>query len=614
MPDAPPTNPLPPTCYLFTSFRDNGQDGLHLAWSTDGLTWTALAGDRSFLRPRVGKEKLMRDPCVVRAPDGKFHMVWTDSWTDRSIGYASSDDLLHWTPQQAIPVMEYEPTARNCWAPEIVFDSDQKQFLIFWSTTIPGRFAETDNSTADHYNHRIYSTTTKDFKTFTPTQLFYDGGFNVIDATLLADNGKWRLFVKDESQLPAVKKCLYVAHADALMGPYTDLSPAFTEAWVEGPSALRIGEWVYVYYDAYTRHLYGAVRTKDFRTWENVSDTVHFPKGTRHGTALPVPAETIQKLLSAEAMIAPQPLFRDPVYDGAADPVIVWNRQRKCWFMLYTNRRANMDGLKGVAWVHGTRIGIASSPDGRDWTYEGTANIDYGGPDDAHWAPDVLLHDGHYHMFLSIVPGMHTDWNADRRMVHLTSPDLLHWSNAEEIKLSSDRVIDASLMQMPDGTWRMWYNDERDHKSIHCATSPDLKSWTPVGKLDATMPGGEGPKAFHWRGAYWLVVDHWHGLGVARSEDGIHWTRQSQLLVAEPGMGRDDGVMGNHADVLVNGDRAYLFYFTHPGRHGPDAKKDGYEQRRSSIQVVELQIDTDGQLSCDRDQPTLIRLTPPEAD
>ncbi|MEZ4836778.1 MAG: DUF6713 family protein [Caldilineaceae bacterium] len=37
------------------------------------------------------------------------------------------------------------------------------------------------------------------------------------------------------------------------------------------------------------------------------------------------------------------PLFRDPIYDGAADPTVIWNRQEQCWWLLYTNRRANVD-------------------------------------------------------------------------------------------------------------------------------------------------------------------------------------------------------------------------------------------------------------------------------
>src|SRR3954471_2704908 len=77
--------PIPDKCYLFSSFRGNGEDGLHLAWSADGLTWNALNNDKTFLRPQVGKEKLMRDPCFLQGPDGTFHLVWTESWFSRTI-------------------------------------------------------------------------------------------------------------------------------------------------------------------------------------------------------------------------------------------------------------------------------------------------------------------------------------------------------------------------------------------------------------------------------------------------------------------------------------------------------------------------------------------------
>ena len=59
--------------------------------------------------------------------------------------------------------------------------------------------------------------------------------------------------------------------------------------------------------------------------------------------------------------VAAKPLYRDPVFDGAADPVIVHTGSYGRWYMLYTNRRANAQGTKGVEWVHGTRIGIAES-------------------------------------------------------------------------------------------------------------------------------------------------------------------------------------------------------------------------------------------------------------
>jgi len=312
-------------------------------------------------------------------------------------------------------------------------------------------------------------------------------------------------------------------------------------------------------------------------------------------------------------LVAAKPLYHDPVFDGAADPTLIWNPQVKRWWMFYTNRRANVPGLTGVTWVHGTPIGIAESADaGAHWQYVGTAQfklpLDYGGTNVTCWAPDVTrAPDGSWQMFLTVVPGIFEDWNHPRYIVQLTSADLVHWTNPRQLALASDRVIDPSILRMPDGTWRLWYNDERSGKSIHFADSPDLAAWTDKGL--AFRSRGEGPKGFRWRDKFWVIIDEWRGLGVFRSEDAKTWTKQPDNLVAQPGKGEDDQVQGGHPDVVVSGDRAFLFYFTHPGRRGADAKKDGTEQRRSSIQVVELEF-KDGWLTCDRDQPTHIRLLP----
>jgi len=307
--------------------------------------------------------------------------------------------------------------------------------------------------------------------------------------------------------------------------------------------------------------------------------------------------------------IASKPLFRDPVYDGAADPVLCWNHTEKKWFMLYTNRRANVPNTPGVTWVHGTPIGIAESSDGgANWKYRGTANIDYGQGQFSYWAPEVLEHEGTYHMYLTFVPGIFADWSHPRDIIHLTSRDLLNWKYESTLKLASGRVIDACVMRLPDGTWRMWYNNEVDHKSIYYADSPDLYEWQDGGKAMGERPG-EGPKVFRWKDRYWMVVDVWQGLGVYSSDDCLKWTRQPANLLEEPGTGPDDKVKGGHPDVVVRGNRAFFFYFTHPGRQENSAKSDLYEQRRSSIQVVELEY-RNGQLTCDRNKPTYIRLLP----
>ena len=283
--------------FLFSFFREpNGQSGLCLATSKDGLKWTEIPAPngKSFLEPQVGG-KLMRDPCLQRGPDGIFHLVWTTSWGRPPVfGYASSRDLIHWSEQRAIPVMELDPTARNVWAPELFFDPAQQQWLIFWATTIPGKFPETENS-GDN-NHRIYYVATKDFEHFTPTKLFYDGGFNVIDATMLAANGRHYLIVKDETKNP-VKKHLRIAEGSLAEGPFGPAGPAISTDWVEGPTAIKNGNDYYIYFDHYQKpQYYGAIKSTDLKSWQDVSSLVTFPKGIRHGTVLAVPEKVLQDI------------------------------------------------------------------------------------------------------------------------------------------------------------------------------------------------------------------------------------------------------------------------------------------------------------------------------
>jgi beta-xylosidase len=285
--------------FLFAYFTGNGEDGLHLAHSADGLTWTALKGGASFLRPQAGS-RLMRDPSIVRGPDGTFHLVWTTGWWDQGIGVAHSKDLITWSEQAYIPVMAHEPTAVNAWAPELFWDESSGRFLIFWASTIPGRFPETEHSgdpgNQRKLNHRMYATTTADFQTYTPTQLFYDGGFNVIDATIVKAAGVYVMIVKDETKSPVAKKHLRVARAPHALGPYGPASPPISPDWVEGPSILRVGDAWMVYFDEYTRHRYGALRSADLERWGNVSDSIRFPPGTRHGTAFEVPDDIVRGL------------------------------------------------------------------------------------------------------------------------------------------------------------------------------------------------------------------------------------------------------------------------------------------------------------------------------
>jgi len=286
--------------YLFTYFKNNGQDGLHLAYSFDGLQWKALKNDSSFLKPVVSKDKLMRDPCIIRGADGLFHMVWTVSWNDKGIGYASSADLIHWSEQQFIPVMKQEDSARNCWAPEITYDKKKKQYMIYWATTIAGKYPTVDPKVESGYNHRMYYVLTNDFKTFSKTKLLYDKGFNVIDATIVPDGKRFIMFLKDETREPAQKN-IKVATSKKLSSGYSNASAPITgNYWAEGPTTLKLNNTWIVYFDKYRDHQYGAIQSTDLINWIDISDKISLPKGIRHGTIFTVTKEEFEQLKAVD--------------------------------------------------------------------------------------------------------------------------------------------------------------------------------------------------------------------------------------------------------------------------------------------------------------------------
>jgi hypothetical protein len=287
--------------HLFTSFRGNGETGVYFALSADGLKWTPLNGGQPWIKPQH-PGMLMRDPFLAQGPDGVWRLLWTWGWTRKEtggvlrMGYAESQDLVNWSPQREIRVMEDEPTARNLWAPEAAWDPERKEWIVFWSTTIPGRFPDTENTGDTGYNHRLYAVRTKNFQDFTKAELWFDPGFNSIDATLVRDGRRWIMVFKDERRNP-VEKRLRLAFGDSPAGPWSGVTGPISRDWVEGPSVARIGgEWL-IYYDRYTKpQHYGALRTRDWKQFEDITAKLDFPPGHRHGTVAPVPEDLARRL------------------------------------------------------------------------------------------------------------------------------------------------------------------------------------------------------------------------------------------------------------------------------------------------------------------------------
>lgn len=283
--------------YLFSYFTGNGEDGLHLISSYDGLKWEKVANGKSLLRPELG-DKLMRDPCVVQGPDGEFHMVWTTGWHGKGIGLAHSKDLISWSKQQFVPVMAHESGAKNCWAPEILYDEATGEYVIYWATTIEGRFPETFNPQDDN-NHRIYAVRTKDFKTYSDTELFYEPGFNVIDSTILPtlDGEKFVMFLKNETKAPRAEKNIRYAFGQTPSGPFgKESEPISGKGWAEGPTAINIAGKCYLYYDRYTSGNYGLRISTNYSDWSDATSLLELPVKLKHGTIFEVGGDVLENL------------------------------------------------------------------------------------------------------------------------------------------------------------------------------------------------------------------------------------------------------------------------------------------------------------------------------
>ena len=303
--------------FISTSFHEPATEGLRFIYSRDGWNWQQVEG--IWLKPEVGQQKVMRDPSIIRTPDGMFHLVWTSSWRgDRGFGYACSKDLVHWSKQRFIEVMS-DTTTVNVWAPELFWDDVKKQAIIVWASCIPGKYP--DGQEEHKNNHRLYYTTTKDFKTFAPTKLMIEPGFSCIDATLVKRGQKDYVMVLKDNTRP--ERDIKVAYAKSPYGPWSKASEPFTGKMMEGPTTVKVENGWLIYYDRYRLYDFGAHFTKDFVTFEDVSNKVSVPKLHKHGTIFEADEAVLQGLLNAKKVHYTGKTLSNPNrHDGGLSPVV----------------------------------------------------------------------------------------------------------------------------------------------------------------------------------------------------------------------------------------------------------------------------------------------------
>ena len=310
-----PTDPI-----VFAYFKEPANQGIYLALSRDGYTFTPLNDGQPWLKPDQPGE-LMRDVYITRTPDGgHFRMVFTWAWHGNAIGVSDSDDLLHWSPQRRIEIMGAWANVQNTWAPETYWDTQHNDWLILWSsnfnaTAIPGApssptvlsLAKVGSSAPQAIQPaeglRLWAAHTKDWQTFSTPEKFFDRSFPVIDATLFHRtlHGKHdvAMVFKDQTTDPLRYNERWTS-APTVTGPWDPVSAPINEPWSEGPSVIQVGDKFIVYYDHYRppKPRYEGVETTDWVHWTSVNDKMHFPEAAKHGSFFRVTEAEAQRLLA----------------------------------------------------------------------------------------------------------------------------------------------------------------------------------------------------------------------------------------------------------------------------------------------------------------------------
>jgi beta-xylosidase len=561
----------PKQVYLFTSFRGDG-DGLHLAYSEDGLLWTDL--NKVFLVPKVGSG-LLRDPQIMQGPDGVFRMVWTTGWNDKGIGYASSNDLMQWSQQKNIPVMEKEK-ARNCWAPETFYDAKRGQYLITWSSDVEGKFPETVSQ--DRMNNRTYFVTTKDFVTFSEPKILLDPGFDHIDATIIESGGKYVLTFKEgDMQAKGKSGPIHQAVADDPQGPYTvNKMPVVTQR-AEGLTVAKIGDQYLMYFDFYSEGRYGAMKTRDFANWTDISDQVHVVGGQRHGTVFAVLPDVVEKIKAVGSKLPPAPVL--PGYH--ADPhIAVFDGT----YYIYPTT----DGSDGWA---STSFSCMSSKDLLHWQNHGVIlrlGVDVQWAQKNAWAPAIAFKNGKYYFYTSSQQQIGVAV-ADKPTGPFKDPLGKALVGRDAYQCQS---IDPMVFVDDDGAAYLYFGQGKCNVvKLH----DDMISYDPAEVKNITPPGyNEGSFVLKRKGVYYLMWSEFDARDTRYSV--AYGTSDSPMgpftkAKVNPILKAKDMVLGagHHSAVQVPGkDEYYIVYHRF-------AIPDGSGYKRETC-ISPMRFDADGKI------------------
>ena len=143
--------------YLMIYFSDNDHC-LHMAVSMDGYEFTAVNDNYPVIAgDTVAEQKGLRDPYIMRGPDGTYYVAATDlhifakhygyrdtqferdqeefGWgNNKNLALLKSKDLIHWEHSLVrVQQMDGFNDIGATWAPELIWDDQKNAIMIYWT-------------------------------------------------------------------------------------------------------------------------------------------------------------------------------------------------------------------------------------------------------------------------------------------------------------------------------------------------------------------------------------------------------------------------------------------------------------------------------------------------
>jgi len=306
------------TAYLFAYFAgETDEDGEQVRFAvSNDLTfksWTELNSGLPSLRSTVG-ERGARDPFLIRDTARDVFVViatdlrvWPDEDWKRAIEHGSraivvweSPDLVHWSESRLATIAP--ENAGNAWAPKAFWSESSKTWTVIWASAL-----YPDGVRCAFEYQRLLMSTTTDFVTFTPAEMYFDAGHDVIDAMFLSDGDATYRFSANSHEIDgAPSKHVFMERGTSIFDPhFTPLTFDIGKDWIEfgeGPAAGRLLDrdgW-FLLIDESNRRGYRLFESTDLASgeWTPIEDAI-LPANARHGSLLAITAEERDRLLAA---------------------------------------------------------------------------------------------------------------------------------------------------------------------------------------------------------------------------------------------------------------------------------------------------------------------------